>query len=81
MYYRQEYLKGKAEDFGVIVSLDETVTVPFDTYSDCLQSWDFNPSEPNVIENKWFAPGVGFVKEEKIKGEMEVVELVEMYTE
>ena len=81
LYYRQEYLKDEAEDFGGIISLDETVTVPFGTYTGCLKTWDFNPSEPNVVENKWYAPGIGFVKEEKIEGEYEVVELVDMYVE
>jgi hypothetical protein len=81
MYYRQEYLKGEAEDFGAIISLDESVTVPFGTYTGCLRTWDFVPSSPDVIENKWFAPGVGFVKEEKVKGGKEVVELVDVYME
>jgi hypothetical protein len=62
-HYRQEFLLGVAEDFGRVVSLSETVTVPAGTYSDCLKTEDGTPLEPDVLENKYFASGVGTVLE------------------
>ena len=36
--------------------------------------------EPGVLEYDYYAPGVGAVKEEAVKGETELIELVEMST-
>src|SRR5258706_6567789 len=36
--YRQEYLPGEAEDMGEIVSLDETITVPYGTFDHCVET-------------------------------------------
>ena len=59
--YRQELLYGEAEDAAIVISLNETITVPAGTYSQCLQTEDFTPIEPGVREFKYYAPGVGNV--------------------
>jgi len=65
-YYRQEFFLGDAEDMGAVVSRgEESVTVPFDTFSmDVLQTADFTPIEPDALEFKYYAPEVGMVLEE-----------------
>ena len=61
--YRQELFLGEAEDAAEIISLNETVTVPAGTFSNCLQTEDFTPIDPDNTEFKYYAPGVGTVLE------------------
>jgi hypothetical protein len=57
--YRQEYYEGEAEDNGEVLSLDERVQVPFGTFTDCLQTKDTTPLEPDLVEHKYYAKGTG----------------------
>jgi len=67
--YRQEYLPGVAEDVGDVLSLTESVTVPYGSWSgNVLRTQDTSALEPTRIENKLYALRVGDVKEEGIKG-------------
>ena len=59
--YRQEYLKGEAEDIAEVLSLTETATVPTGTYRDTVQTKDTTPLEPALLEQKFYASGVGVV--------------------
>jgi len=61
--YRQEFSLGTAEDVARVVSVHETVSVRFGTFSDCRKTEDFTSLEPEVLENKFFAPGIGSVME------------------
>lgn len=74
--YRQEYYKGEAEDWGKVVAMDVTVTVPYGTLTGCLKTEEWNALEKNTLEAKWYCPQVGFVKEMKLQGGSEVVELI-----
>ena len=60
--YRQEYLRGHAEDRGRVVALDESVIVPAGSYTGCVKTDEWSDLETGV-ENKWYARGVGVVKE------------------
>lgn len=62
--YRQELLLTEAEDAATVLSLDETVTIGLGTFADCIQTADFTPLEPDVLEHKYFAPGIGLILEE-----------------
>jgi hypothetical protein len=73
--YRQEYLAGEAEDMGEVIAVGGSVTVPAGTFDDLVVTRDWTPLEPDVVEEKSFARGVGFVLEEK-PSTGEVVELV-----
>ena len=53
-----------------MVSLGETVTVPYGTFDDCLQTEDFTPLEPDESERKFYAKGIGPVLEIDSDGEM-----------
>jgi hypothetical protein len=62
-FYRQEFSLGNAEDFAETISLNETVIVPAGTFTNCLKSQERSPLEPDVVEDKFYAPGVGNVLE------------------
>jgi hypothetical protein len=64
--YRQEYYAGEAEDMGEVVALDESVMVAFGSFDGVLVTRDTNPLEPEVVEHKVYAPGVGVVAEFEI---------------
>jgi hypothetical protein len=79
--YRQEYAIGEAEDMGQVLSLNASATVPYGSFNDCLETKDFSPSEPDVVEHKFYAPGIGVVLEETVQGGTERVELIEIMAE
>ena len=74
--YRQEYLKGVAEDMAEVLSLDGAASVPYGTFTDCAVTKDFSPLDKKVVENKWYARGIGFVKSVAVKGGIDTSELV-----
>jgi hypothetical protein len=59
MRYRQEYLKGEAEDNGEVLSTEEMAEVPFGHLDKALLTKDTVGIEPNVLEYKLYAKGVG----------------------
>jgi hypothetical protein len=61
--YRQELLLGEAEDAVEVLSLSEAVSVPEGDFQNCLQTRDFSPLEPDAVEHKFYAAGVGLVLE------------------
>jgi hypothetical protein len=66
--YRQEYYEGEAEDEARVVALDATADVPFGHFQDCLKTRDTTPLEPNLLEFKYYAKGVGPVLKEGASG-------------
>jgi hypothetical protein len=59
--YRQEYLKGEAEDRAVVLSTDEMVQTPTGTYTGALLTRETTPLEPDGAELKFYVAGVGQV--------------------
>jgi hypothetical protein len=78
--YRQEYYAGEAEDAAEVLSLDEKVEVPFGKYEDVLMTKEFTPLDPDVLEHKFYARGVGVVLALAISGGSDREELVELTT-
>ncbi len=78
--YRQEYAKGEAEDMAKVLSTRKSVTVPAGTYRGTIETKDFTPLEPSLVEHKYYARGVGVVLEVTVKGGSERVELIEYTT-
>ena len=74
--YQQEFYKGEAEDVGEVIATGESVTGPTGSYDRVITTEDTTPLEPDLVEHKWYAPGVGIVKEADIKGGSEKVTLV-----
>ena len=64
LLYRQEYYKGNAEDRAEIVSIDETVTIGIGTFTQCIKIRETTPLEADVLEFKYYAPGIGVIKVE-----------------
>jgi hypothetical protein len=78
LWYRQEYFKGEAEDVAQVLSLSTTVTVPFGTYNNCLQTAEWSLLEPKTVEHKFYASGVGMIRAVKVKGGSEYEDLIEV---
>jgi hypothetical protein len=78
MRYRQEHYAGHAEDRAKIVSLRERVKVPLKRYRNTLMTLDYNPLEPDVLEAKFYARGVGLVLAVGLSGDTDREELVRL---
>lgn len=72
--YRQEFYEGEAEDYAIVLSLDETVTVPAGTFTNCLKTRDKSAIDPELDEFKYYCPGVGNVLVEEGDVRVELVE-------
>ena len=67
--YRQEYSPDNAEDMGQVVAIDQSTTVPYGTFTGCVKTKDWSMLESGS-ENKWYAKGIGVVREEASAGEV-----------
>jgi hypothetical protein len=70
--YFEEVAPGVALDRGEVVALDEVLSVPAGTFEDVLAIEDSSALEPGEVEEKFYAPGIGAIKDE----ELELVEIV-----
>jgi hypothetical protein len=75
--YRQEFLAGEAEDMGTVIDVGVTIEVAGTTYHDVVVTRDWTPLEPDVIEEKYFAPGIGEILAVKVAGGDGREELIE----
>ncbi len=75
--YRQEFYAGHAEDMGRIIATAGTADVPAGHFDGLVVTRDWSPLEPDVVEEKSYAEGVGVVQEVTTQGGDEVVRLVE----
>jgi hypothetical protein len=74
--YQQEDSPGIVADHARVLSLKETATVPYGTFSHCLKTMEWTPLEPGVREFKYYAVGIGPVLELSPKGGRHRVELI-----
>ena len=74
--YRQEYLKGAAEDTAWTVMRGGTLAGRAGTFRHILVSLEFTRLEPVVIDQKIYAPGIGIVLERAVHGPAEIARLV-----
>lgn len=75
--YRQEFYAGEAEDMGEVLRIEGTASIALGQYSDVVVTEDWTPLEPAVVEEKWYAPGVGKIYETHTAGSSGTVELVD----
>ena len=61
--YHQENAPGVVADQARVKSLNETATVPFDTFTGCIKTQEWTPLEPGNRAFKLYASGVGIVME------------------
>jgi hypothetical protein len=82
--YRQEYFKGEAEDMAEVISLNgaglnDAVITPYGSFGeDVLVTKDWSPLEPDILEHKYYAPGVGVIGEVTATGPAEKIALVDL---
>ena len=76
--YMQEFYMGIAEDMASVLRLNATVSIEFDDFDDCLETKEWTPLGPGSIEHKYYAPGVGLVLVEELKGKTVREELVDI---
>lgn len=76
--YRQEYYAGEAEDMASVLSIGSSATVPYGTFDNVLVTKEWSPLEPDVVEHKTYAPGVGLIRAESVAGEQEQLELIDI---
>jgi hypothetical protein len=74
--YREEYYKGHAEDRSRVLALGQQAEVPFGHYTDVLLTEDYTPIEPDVLELKFYAKGIGQVLAQTVSGGSEREELI-----
>ena len=74
--YQQENSPGIVADMAKVISLDETVTVPAQTYTHCIETTEWTPIEPGNRAHKFYARGVGPVLETSTRQGGERVELI-----
>lgn len=66
--YRQEFYRGVAEDFGKVIALDQSATVPAGSFSGCIRTEDWAGLHPGGREHKTYCPQVGQVLESGADG-------------
>jgi len=76
--YHQEFQEGVAEDMARTLRTNDTVSVPYGTFTDVLVTKEWSPLEPGAIEHKYYARGVGLVLVEELHGGTVRVELIDV---
>jgi hypothetical protein len=74
--HRQEYYAHHAEDHFRVVSLASPIKTPYGNFSKALETHEWTPLEPGVLDAKYYVRGVGQVFEGSLKGPHEVGRLV-----
>jgi hypothetical protein len=74
--YREEYYKGHAEDEAKVLSVTATADVPFGAFDGLLHTRNTTPLEPNLVEEKFYARGIGVVMARTVSGGSDREELV-----
>jgi hypothetical protein len=75
--YRQEYLKGEAEDQAKVLGFHGTAAVPYGHLHGLLRTYESSRLEPKADEDKFYERGVGVVLEQSLH-EKDRTELVSM---
>jgi hypothetical protein len=76
--FRQEWLKGEAEDTFRVIDLSTTVKVPFGSFRHALRTSETTDLEPGVLDNKYYVKGIGQVVERSVTGPTERLQLTEI---
>jgi hypothetical protein len=74
--YQQENAPDIAEDMAQVIGFEDSLCVRYGCFEDVLVTKEWSPLEPGVVENKYYAKGVGFIFGIMVKGGEEQSELV-----
>ena len=61
-----------------VLSIKEPVTVPFKTFDDAVLVKEWSTEEPDVLSHKFYARGIGEVRDVTVKGDPEELLLVKV---
>jgi hypothetical protein len=75
--YRQVFFEGEAEDLAEVVRVGVSENVAFGSFDDVTVIKEWNPLMPDVVEEKYYAAGVGMILEVGVKGGNERIELLD----
>ena len=59
--YYEEFQRNVAEDQAINLNVNSSVTVPYGSFTHCLETKEFTRLDPEDIEHKFYAKGVGQV--------------------
>jgi len=71
MKFYQEQAQSVAMDRAELVGMGERISTPAGVFEDCIHFVETSAVEENVTDHKWYAPGVGCVKD----GDMPLVRI------
>jgi hypothetical protein len=74
--FHQEFARGVGEDCFQVIGLETAIRVPYGSSQHALRTKEFNRLEPGVVDNKWYVPGVGQVREQTVRGGSDFLQLV-----
>ncbi len=77
-HFRQEWYAGQAEDQYYALDLSTAITVPYGSFKHAVRTAERTALEPDVLDNKWFVPGIGEVEELAVKGPLEKLVLIDV---
>jgi hypothetical protein len=70
--YYQEYYPGEAMDKARVLSFDSSVTVPYGTFDEVLETKEWTPLQPGLSEKKYYVRGVGPLGNPRDQGLLDV---------
>ena len=73
--YFQEFAPGVAQDMASVLSITKTAAVLGSTRNNVLLTKEWTSLEPNSVEHKSYAPGIGLILEEKGGVQLELIEV------
>ena len=76
--FRQEWYRGHAEDRFWVLDRDAPVTVPYGRFAHALRTAEATDLEPDVLDNEYFARGIGEIAELAVRGPIERLRLVDI---
>ena len=78
-WFRQEWYRGEAEDRYRALSTSASVAVRYGRSHHALRTEEQTALEPGVVDNKYYVRGLGVVKELAVKGDTEILQLVDVF--
>ena len=67
--YRHGYRAGVAEDMAQVVAVSDSVTVPFGSFTGCVNAKEWSMLESGT-DKRWYARGIGLVRGESAAKEV-----------
>jgi len=74
----QEQFPGQAEDYFVVLLTNVTTKVPIGSFKGVLVTAEWTPLEPNILTKKFYASGLGELREADVVGGDEKLELIKV---